>query len=141
MTVYLEKQNFPYLNASMLHLRWSWLGRCRASETPTHLVLSTSLDDCGTTVTEMGDLIIFTNEIEGDIQVQNYITRDHDFDLQFNCSYSRKKLLGLSFITGEIFVQDPGIGTLNEHIYVVIYKPGTRVNSLTSIRKLLINKY
>lgn len=141
MTVYLEKQNFPYLNASMLHLRWSWLGRCRASETPTHLVLSTSLDDCGTTVTEMDDLIIFTNEIEGDIQVQNYITRDHDFDLQFNCSYSRKKLLGLSFITGEIFVQDPGIGTLNEHIYVVIYKPATRVNSLTSIRKLLINKY
>ena len=141
MTVYLEKQNFPYLNASMLHLRWSWLGRCRASETPTHLVLSTSLDDCGTTVTEMDDLIIFTNEIEGDIQVQNYITRDHDFDLQFNCSYSRKKHLGLSFITGEIFVQDPGIGTLNEHIYIVIYKPATRVNSLTSIRKLLINKY
>ena len=112
MTVYLEKQKFPYLNASMLHLRWSWLGRCRASETPTHLVLSTSLNDCGTTVTEVGDLIIFTNEIQGDIQVQNYITRDHDFDLQFNCSYSRKKLLGLSFITGEIFVEDEGIGTM-----------------------------
>lgn len=113
MTVYLEKQKFPYLNASMLHLRWSWLSRCRASETPTHLVLSTSLDDCGTTVTEVDDdVIIFTNEIEGDIQVQNYITRDHDFDLQFNCSYSRKKLLGLSFITGEIFVEDEGIGTM-----------------------------
>ena len=113
MTVYLEKQKFPYLNASMLHLRWSWLSRCRASETPTHLVLSTSLDDCGTTVTEVDDdVIIFTNEIEGDIQVQNYITRDHDFDLQFNCSYSRKKLLGLSFITGEIFVEEEGIGTM-----------------------------
>ena len=82
MTVYLEKQKFPYLNASMLHLRWSWRGWCRASETPTHPVLSTSLNDCGTTVTEVGDLIIFTNEIQGDIQVQNYITRDHDFDLR-----------------------------------------------------------
>ena len=121
MTVYLEKQKFPYLNASMLHLRWSWRSWCRASETPSHLVLSTSLDDCGTIVTEMDDLIIFTNEIQGDIQVQNSITRDHDFDLQFNCSYSRKKLLGLSFITGEIFVQDEGIETINEHMHLCRY--------------------
>ena len=70
---------------------------------------------------EMNDLIIFTNEIQGDIQVQNSITRDHDFDLQFNCSYSRKKLIGLSFITGEIFVQDEGIGTINEHMHLCHY--------------------
>ena len=90
MTIYLEKQKFPYLNASMLHLRRS---SCRASETPTHLVLSTDFNDCGTTYTEVDDLSIFTNEVQGDIQVQDYITRDHDFDLQFNCSYSRKIFL------------------------------------------------
>jgi len=103
MTVSLEKQSFPYLNASQLHLRGYWYP-CWATESSTHLFLSTALNDCWTTVIETEDSLIFSNEIYGDLQVYNSITRDHDFELQFNCTYSRKRFLSLSFTPSGIVI-------------------------------------
>ena len=109
MTVALEKARYSYLNASLLHLRDSW---CRATESATHLFLSTDLNDCSTTFIETESSIIFMNEIQGDIgRISGVVTRDHDFDLQFNCSYSRKKFLSLSF-TPEGIVIPPGQGII-----------------------------
>ena len=101
MTISLEKQRFPYLNASQLHLRGDW---CGATESSTHLFLITALNDCGTTYIETEDSLIFSNEIQGDVQVHNVITRYHDFDLQFNCTYSRKRFLSLSFTPDGIVI-------------------------------------
>ena len=38
------------------------------------------------------------------------ITREHDFDLSFQCSYSKKKILSLQFVP-EGRVEIPGVGT------------------------------
>lgn len=112
MMVSLEKQRFPYLNVSQLHLNYHW---CRATENPTHLLLNTSLDGCGTTVIETEESLIFSNEIHGDVwQIDGAITRNHDFDLQFNCSYSRKRFLSLSFTPSGI-VTPPGEGKIVSH--------------------------
>ena len=95
MSVDLEKEVYPYLNASLLHLRDS---SCRATESVTHLSLTTDLDDCLTSVAETSSSLIFTNEIQADIvKISSAVTRDHDFDLEFNCSYPKEKLLSLSF--------------------------------------------
>lgn len=95
MTVALVKATYPYLNASLLHLREP---SCRATESATHLYLSTELDSCGTTVAETDSSLIFTNEINADIvKISSVITRDHDFNLTFNCSYPKEKFLSLSF--------------------------------------------
>ena len=95
MTVALEKAIYPYLNASLLHLRSS---SCGATESATHLYLATELDGCRTSVAETSSSLIFTNEIQADIvQISSAVTRDHDFDLEFNCSYPKEKFLSLSF--------------------------------------------
>ena len=95
MTVALEKAIYPYLNASLLRLRLrSW----RAAENAAHLYLTTDLDGCGTTVPGIYSSLIFTNEIQADIvQISSAVTRDHEFDLEFNYSYPKEKLLSLSF--------------------------------------------
>ena len=109
MTVALEKEIYPYLNASLLHLRGSW---CRATESATHMYLSTDLNDCSTIYVETESSLIFMNEIQGEIgRIASVVTRDHDFDLQFNCSYSRKKILSLSF-TPQGIVVPPGQGII-----------------------------
>ena len=118
MTVSLEKQRFPCLNVSLIHLKYPW---CRATETQTHLFLSTSLDGCGTTVNETDEWLIFSNEIQAEFRVvQNTITRDHDFVLQFNCSYSRRKRLALSFTPdGIVVAKDKGMDKRQQTISVV----------------------
>ena len=109
MTVALKKEIYPYLNSSLLHLRSSW---CRATESSTHMYLSTDLNDCSTTYVETESSLIFMNEIQGEIgRIESVVTRDHDFDLQFNCSYSRKKFLSLSF-TPQGIVVPPGQGII-----------------------------
>ena len=108
LTVSLEKQSLLYLNASQLHLRGYWYP-CWATESSTHLFLSTALNDCWTTVIETEDSLIFSNEIYGEVQVYNSITRDHNFGLQFDCTYSRERFLSLSF-TPDGIVMPPGEG-------------------------------
>lgn len=113
MEVSFEKSAFPSLDASRMHL----LGfpACSASETSTHIYLTTSLNDCGTTFVETGDTLVFSNEVIQDAQPiqgsgdDDLITREHDFELSFHCSYSRKKLLSLSFVP-EGRVDIPGVG-------------------------------
>lgn len=106
MTVSLEKRTFPFFEVSQLHLRYS---SCRATENDTHLLISTTLNGCGTLVNETEDALIFWNEIQADAVIIDYvITRTHDIKLPFYCSYSRRKLLSLSFAPQPIYFLTEG---------------------------------
>ncbi|XP_078358548.1 ZP domain-containing protein-like isoform X2 [Oculina patagonica] len=104
MIVSFEKNRFPSLNASRLHLLNP---SCLATETSTHLYVNTSLNGCGTSFVETGDVLVFSNVVRQDASPQQssandgsvLITREHDFKLPFHCSYSRKKLLSLYFVS------------------------------------------
>ena len=106
MTVSLEKRTFPSFEVSHLHLRYS---SCRATQNDTHLLISTPLNGCGTLVNETQDALIFWNEIQADAVIIDYvITRTHDIKLPFYCSYSRRKLLSLSFTPQPIYFLPEG---------------------------------
>ncbi|KAJ7383305.1 hypothetical protein OS493_029271 [Desmophyllum pertusum] len=109
MTVSLEKKTFPFFDVAQLHLRYA---SCKATENDTHLLISTDLNGCGTLVNETQDALIFWNEIRADAVIIDFvITRTHDIRLPFYCSYSRKKLISLSFTPRRIhFGQEVGYG-------------------------------
>ena len=47
---------------------------------------------------ETGIWLTFFIKVKGDNErIGNTITRDHNFNINFNCSYRRTELLGLSF--------------------------------------------
>jgi len=104
MTMSLEKQTFPFLEASNLHLRYS---SCRATQNSTHLLISTPLNDCGTLVNETEYSLIFWNEIRVDaVIIDNVITRTHNIKFPFSCRYSRREILSLSFTPRSIIIDD-----------------------------------
>ena len=106
--VSFEKAKFPLLNATRLHLLDS---SCKGTENSTYLKVVTSLNDCGTTFTATGETLIFSNVVQDHAEViDGLITREHDFDFSFNCSYSRKKFLSLHFVPeGRRYVPGKGI--------------------------------
>ncbi|XP_074622578.1 uncharacterized protein LOC141880862 isoform X5 [Acropora palmata] len=109
MTISLEKQSFSFVRAEEVHLRYS---SCKATENGTHVTISTLLNDCGTSVNETQDALLFWNELRVDAMIiDGVITRSHDIRLPFYCSYSRKKLLSLSFNPlGVYYGQEAGYG-------------------------------
>lgn len=120
--VSIEKALHPSLEANRLRLYYSSSGGCQATQTSTHLYVSTSLHGCGTLFLETGDSLVFSNVVvqdavplqgsvagSGDDGSAAVITRDHDFDLPFECSYSRKKILSLQFVPeGRVEIPDVG---------------------------------
>ena len=81
----------------------------RATQNSTHVSISTTLNACGTLVNETEDELIFWNEIRVDaVIVDNVITRTHDINLRFYCSYSRKKMLSIQFRPQQIFIGSEG---------------------------------
>lgn len=120
--VSIEKAAFPSLDASRLYLDYSSFA-CQATQTSTHLYLSTSLHGCGTSFLETGDDLVFSNVVKQDaVPLQGsgndgsgddgsaVVTREHDFDLPFECSYSRKKILTLHFVPeGRLEIPDVGM--------------------------------
>ena len=55
------------------------------------------------------DALIFWNEIQVDaVIVDNVITRTHDINLRFHCSYSRKRILSIQFQPQQIFIGSEG---------------------------------
>lgn len=116
ITVSIEKALYPSLEANRLRLYYSSFGGCQATQTSTHLYVSTSLHGCGTLFLETGDSLVFSNIVvqdsvpsgSGDDGSTAVITRDHDFDLPFECKYSRKRILTLQFVP-EGRVEIPGV--------------------------------
>ena len=81
----------------------------RATQNSTHVSISTNLNACGTLVNETEDALIFWNEIRVDAVITgNVITRTHDINLRFHCSYSRKKMLSVQFQTQQVFTGSEG---------------------------------
>ncbi|XP_067057395.1 uncharacterized protein [Acropora muricata] len=109
MALSIEKQSFSFVRVEQVHLRYS---SCKATENGTHVVISTLLNDCGTSVNETEHALLFWNEVQVDaVIIDGVITRSHDIRLPFYCSYSRKKLVSLSFNPrGIYFGQEAGYG-------------------------------
>ena len=67
------------------------------------------MNACGTLVNETEDALIFWNEIQVDaVIVDNVITRTHDINLRFHCSYSRKRILSIQSQPQQIFIGSEG---------------------------------
>ena len=81
----------------------------RGTQNSTHLLIHTPLNGCGTQVNETENALIFWNEIQVDAVVIDYvITRTHTIRLPFYCSYSRRKMLSLSFKPRNIYIGEEG---------------------------------
>jgi len=109
MALSIEKQSFSFVRVEQVHLRYS---SCKATENGTHVIISTLLNDCGTSVNETEHALLFWNEVQVDaVIIDGVITRSHDIRLPLYCSYSRKKLVSLSFNPrGIYFGQEAGYG-------------------------------
>ena len=96
MALSFEKQSFPFFDANLLHLRHP---SCNAQVNSTHIILTTSLNDCGTLQNETQDAVIFWNEVLANaVNVTGIgITRTHNIRIPFSCRYGRKKLVSLNF--------------------------------------------
>ena len=108
MEVTFEKRIFTTLEARNMSLDAT---ACSASDSPQFISISTALNECGTKFYETGDTIVFSNVVHKDAELANgQITREHDFEFPFNCSYSKTKFLSLQFVPeGRLDV--PGVGT------------------------------
>ena len=81
----------------------------RGTQNSTHLLIHTPLNGCGTQVNETENALIFWNEIQVNAVVIDYvITRTHNIRLPFYCSYSRRKMLSLSFKPRSIYIGEEG---------------------------------
>ena len=81
----------------------------RGTQNSTHLLIQTPLNGCGTQVNETEDALIFWNEIQVDAVVIDYvITRTHNIRLPFYCSYSRRKMLSISFKPRNVYFGEEG---------------------------------
>ena len=106
MALSIEKQSFSFVRVEQVHLRYS---SCKATENGTHVIISTLLNDCGTSVNETEHALLFWNEVQVDaVIIDGVITRSHDIRLPFYCSYSRKKLVSLSFNPRGIYFGQEG---------------------------------
>lgn len=96
MKVTFEKRIFITLEARNMSLD---APACSASDSPQFISISTALNQCGTKFYETGDTIVFSNVVHKDAELVNgQITREHDFEFSFNCSYSKTKFLSLQFV-------------------------------------------
>ena len=131
MTVAFEREIYYFFDPSELHLRY---GSCRATQNSTHFILSTPLNDCGTLVSETEDALIFWNEVQADaLIIDNVITRTHDVNVPFSCSYSRRKILSLGFTPQSIHFGQEGDAKLS---FLVNIRPASLGNKS---RKILLS--
>ena len=92
----------------------------RGTQNSTHLLIQTPLNGCGTQVNETEDALIFWNEIQVDAVVIDYvITRTHDIRLPFYCSYSRRKMLRISFKPRNVYFGEEG-NVVSKHFFTPI---------------------
>lgn len=102
MVVSIKKSSFPFLDVNRLHLLYPY---CTAWSTSTDIYLYTSLNGCWTYYVETEHSLVFSNVVQQDAEPINgsafdgsdLITREHDFELPFECNYSRTTLLTLQF--------------------------------------------
>ena len=107
MEITFEKRIFSALDAGNMSLD---APACSASDSLQFISISTALNGCGTKLQETEDTIVFSNVVHQDAElVDGKITREHDFEFPFNCSYSKTKFLSLNFVP-EGRVDVPGVG-------------------------------
>ncbi|XP_035991564.1 CUB and zona pellucida-like domain-containing protein 1 [Fundulus heteroclitus] len=98
MSVEVEKTFLIRRNEDILHFNEFTDSSCNLStlSNTSHLVAVMSLDSCGTLVEEDDDNIIFTNVITS-ADKREIISRHHDVEIAFSCSFPKRANLTLGF--------------------------------------------
>ncbi|XP_043915624.1 uncharacterized protein LOC122791765 [Protopterus annectens] len=86
---------------------------CLVSSNGTHVIASVSLNSCGTEVEEEGNNIIFKNEITTFDHPNEVITRRHEVQIPFRCSYPKESNTTNAFHTHKkpYLFSEAGFGT------------------------------
>nr|XP_014354167.1 PREDICTED: deleted in malignant brain tumors 1 protein-like [Latimeria chalumnae] len=72
---------------------------CSISLNGTHIIASVSLNSCGTQIKETQNSTIFENQITSFDHHHKMITRKHEFQIPFSCSFPKKSNISASFHT------------------------------------------
>ncbi|KAG5839831.1 hypothetical protein ANANG_G00209220 [Anguilla anguilla] len=94
MTVELEKSSIIGLHEDHLRLNDA---SCTPTSNSTHVIAAMSLSSCGTILEEDADNLIFKNEITSYDKLGDVITRKHQVEIGFSCSYPKKGNVSLEF--------------------------------------------
>ena len=95
ITVLAHRSSLPKsTNVNGLHLLDR---RCRANYNQTHIFIKTSLTGCGTRYKETDQKVFFSNALSEEpssFASKDVITRSHLLNVNFTCSYGRKRTVG-----------------------------------------------
>ena len=94
ITIIADRSNLPKsMNVNGLHLLDS---RCRANYNQTHVFVKTSLTGCGTRYEETDQTMFFSNVLSEEpyLVTSGVITRNQLVNINFTCSYGRKRTVG-----------------------------------------------
>ncbi|KAK1161717.1 hypothetical protein AOXY_G19342 [Acipenser oxyrinchus oxyrinchus] len=94
MTLYVSKSSIKGFNETNLRLKDP---SCLVTTNGSHIIASVSLNSCGTQVEETLDELIFKNKMTSFDQLQDVVTREHQFEIQFICKFPKKSRLSASF--------------------------------------------
>uniref|UniRef100_H3ATL0 Soluble scavenger receptor cysteine-rich domain-containing protein SSC5D n=1 Tax=Latimeria chalumnae TaxID=7897 RepID=H3ATL0_LATCH len=109
MTLSVPKSSFNRLHNIHFHLNDP---SCSVTSNGTHIIASVSLNSCGTQMKETRDYIIFKNEITSFNHPHFVITRKHDVQIPFSCSFPKRTNVAASFHVhkGAYIFSEPGFG-------------------------------
>ncbi|XP_064169282.1 ZP domain-containing protein-like isoform X1 [Anguilla rostrata] len=94
MTVEVEKASIIGLHEDHLRLNDA---SCTPISNATHVIAAMSLSSCGTILEEDVDNLIFKNEITSYDKLGDVITRKHQVEIEFSCTYPKKGNVSLEF--------------------------------------------
>ncbi|XP_061078249.1 uncharacterized protein LOC133111714 [Conger conger] len=94
MTVEVEKASIIGLHEDHLRLIDP---SCTPISNGTHVIAAVSLSSCGTELEEDADNLIFKNEIMSFDNIGDVITRKHQVEIGFSCTYPKKGRVSLEF--------------------------------------------
>ncbi|KAJ8252202.1 hypothetical protein COCON_G00215140 [Conger conger] len=94
MTVEVEKASIIGLHEDHLRLIDP---SCTPISNGTHVIAAVSLSSCGTELEEDAENLIFKNEIMSFDNISDVITRKHQVEIEFSCTYPKKGRVSLEF--------------------------------------------
>jgi len=98
MEAWIDRSVVGNLDSSKLHLRDA---NCKSTKvTDDYIIFRTVLDGCGTThnISSDGKYLVYYNSITGEMvspTTDALITREHQSEMPFQCSYERRVVLSV----------------------------------------------
>ncbi|XP_006003872.1 uncharacterized protein LOC102354532 [Latimeria chalumnae] len=107
---------------------------CTVSSNGSHIIASVSLNSCGTQMKETSDYIVFENEITSFDHPYDVITRKHEVQIPFSCSFPKRTNVSSLFRAhkGAYIFSEAGFGQFSyvfefytNHYYTSIIDPAS----------------